>query len=99
MRIVEGFCLRELLGETIAVPTGSAAEQLSGLVSLNETGAFLFRLLQAEQTEQSLVDALLDTYDTDRNTAAADVSSFLRIMEENALLIREPVVSEKGAEQ
>ncbi len=89
MRISAGFCLRELLGEYIAVPTGAAAAQLSGLVSLNESGAFLFRLLEQEQTEEKLVDALLQEYEIDRPTAQADVRTFLKVMRDNELLIED----------
>ena len=90
MRIVSGFCLREILGETIAVPTGTAAEHLSGLVSLNETGAFLFRVLQTEQTEQTLIQALLDEYDTTQETASLDVQRFLETMRRHNLLVEQP---------
>ena len=58
MRIVEGFCLREVLGEKIVVPTGAAAAKLSGIAVLNETGEFLFQLLQTEQTEETLLAAM-----------------------------------------
>ena len=45
MRIMEGFHLRSIAGEMIAVPTGAVATKLSGLAILNETGQFLFELL------------------------------------------------------
>ena len=54
MHIVSGFILREVVGETVAIPSGDSAHFLSGLVALNETGAFLFRLLKSEHTEDSL---------------------------------------------
>lgn len=98
MKIVDGFCLRELLGETIAVPTGAAAEHLSGLVSLNETGAFLFRLLQSEQSRQDLVSALLDAYEVDEATAQKDVTTFLEIMEKNRLLSNAPPGGKEGCQ-
>ncbi len=87
MRIASGFCLRSILGETIAVPTGEAATCLSGLVSLNETGAFLFEKLQTDQTADSLIHALLEEYDTDPETARRDVCRFLEIMSQHNLLI------------
>lgn len=86
MKIVEGFCLREILDETVAVPTGQAAESLSGLISLNETAAFLFRQLQSEQTEGSLVKSLLENYETDQETASRDVNRFLEVMRRHGLL-------------
>ena len=89
MRLISGFCLRNILGETIAVPSQEAARQLSGLASLNETGEFLFRLLESEQTDQSLIKALTDNYEVDVQTATADVHSFVQILRDNNLLVEQ----------
>ena len=43
----------------------------------NPTAAFLFELLQTEQTEDSLVAALTEKYDVDADTARADVREML----------------------
>ena len=86
MHIVSGFILREVVGETVAIPSGDSAHLLSGLVALNETGAFLFRLLETEQTEEALIQAMLKEYDTDPATAAADVAQFLDMLRQHQLL-------------
>lgn len=86
MQIVNGFCIRKILDETVAVPIQEAAHRLSGLVSMNETGEFLFQLLQSKQTKESLVEALLENYEIDKETATADVESFVKILQENNLL-------------
>lgn len=91
MRLIEGFCIRRIIDETIAVPTREAAHRLSGLVSMNETGEFLFQLLQTSQTKESLVKALMENYDTDQQTAEADVTAFVAILQENHLLEEDPV--------
>ena len=90
MRITPGFVVRQIAGETIAVPSGPSAQSLSGLLALNGSGEFLFNLLQTEQTQESLVQALLDTYEVDADTACADVSEFLGILRENGILIEDP---------
>lgn len=86
MRIVPGFVVRQIVGETIAIPSGDAARQLSGLLSLNGSGKLLFDLLQSEQTHASLVNALLDNYDIDPPTAEADVSEFLQTLRDADVL-------------
>ena len=86
MRIVPGFVLRQIAGEVIAVPAGPAARRLSGLAALNETGHFLFQLLQTEQTEASLLQALLDEYEIDEDTARADIGEFLELLRTNDML-------------
>lgn len=90
MRITPGFVVRQIAGETIAVPSGPSAQSLSGLLALNDSGEFLFNLLQTEQSQESLVQALLDTYEVDRGTACADVVEFLGILRENNILIEDP---------
>lgn len=87
MQIIPGFCVREILDEIVAIPTGAAALRFSGVISLNELGKFLFALLQQEQTPESLVAAVTDSYDVDEQTARADVEDFLRSLREKKLLI------------
>ncbi len=87
MRIVPGFVVRQIAGETIAIPSGPAAQALSGLLALNGSGKLLFELLQAERTEQELVQAVLDEYEVDADTARDDVAEFLDILRQNGILI------------
>ena len=87
MRVVSGFVVRQIAGETIAIPTGAAARELSGLIALNGSGKTLFELLQTEQTQEALAQALLDSYEVDAATAQADVAEFLDILRSNGVLI------------
>ena len=87
MHIVPGFVVRQIAGETIAIPAGPAARELSGLLALSGSGQFLFDLLQTEQTEDSLVQAVLDAYEIDEATARADVVEFLEILRTNGVLV------------
>ena len=89
MRIVEGFCIRDLMGETVAVPTEAAAKQFSGLLTLNEVGAFLFQFLQAECTRADLLAALTNEYEVERSVAEADIDVFLDSLRAAELLIEE----------
>lgn len=89
MRILEGFCLRDILGEKIAVPTGAAAAKLSGIAAMNETGEFVFNLLQTEQTEETLLTALLDEYDVPEEVAREDLAELLAVFRRYGLLVEE----------
>ena len=89
MKLVEGFCTRKILDETIIVPTGEAARCLSGLIAVNETGEFLFRLLQTEQTMENLVAELLNEFEVDKETAEADVVAFVNTLKDNNMLVVE----------
>lgn len=87
MHIVPGFVVRQIAGETVAIPAGTAARALSGLLALNGSGKLLFELLQSPQSEDSLVQSLLEQYEIDEPTAKADVAEFLQTLRENGVLI------------
>ena len=40
MKISENYIMREIAGEYIVVPTGRAAMDFKGLISLNDVGLF-----------------------------------------------------------
>lgn len=83
------FMLRQIAGESILVPTGAAAAHFNGLISLNDTGVFLWNALQQSRSEAELVALVLQEYEVESDTAAADVSAFLARMGEAGLLISE----------
>lgn len=87
MRIAPGFIVRQIAGDTVAIPSGESAHRLSGLISLNESGKFLFEMLQTEQTENSLVQAMLENFEVDAITAKQDVVEFISILQECNLLV------------
>lgn len=87
MHIPKGFHIRQILDETIAVPSGEISKDFSGIISLNEVGQFLFELLQTEQSKESLLRALLDSYDVPEEIAQADIDDFLSHLRSAGLLI------------
>lgn len=89
MHIVPGFIVREIAGDTVAIPSGAAASKLSGLIALGGSGKFLFELLQTPQTEESLLSAMLDTFEVDEATALADIREFLDTLRKGGVLIED----------
>ena len=86
MKTSRDFILREIAGEYILVPTGEAAVRLNGLIALNELGCFIFQTLQTEQTEQTLVDAIVAEYNVTREEAAADAQAFVQQLAQDGVL-------------
>lgn len=87
MKVSNEFILREVAGEYILVPVGAAAVKLNGLITLNEIGAFIFKVLQKEQTEESVVKKILEEYEIDFETATEDLKAFLQQMREIGVLV------------
>ena len=77
MEIKLNFVLREIAGETLLVPTGKTALNLNGMLTLNEAGAEIWKLLPEVRDEEELVIRLLQEYDVSEETLRADVSEFL----------------------
>ena len=82
MKIKEGFILRKVGIQYVVAATGKASENFNGMMRLNETGAFAFRLLQAGITEEELVSRVVAEYDVSEDTARADVARFLAALGE-----------------
>ncbi|MBR2337106.1 MAG: PqqD family protein [Clostridia bacterium] len=77
MRVKSGFVVREVGGKKYAVATGEAARSFKGMLSLNDVGATIFKLLQHDTTEEAIVNAILDEYDADSEIVKADVANFV----------------------
>lgn len=78
MKIKDGFILRQVADTYIVVAVGEEAKKANVMVTLNETGGFLWEKLTTGATEDELVEAILDTYEIDEETARADVNAFIQ---------------------
>ena len=87
MKAREEFMLREIAGEAILVPTGDAALEINGLISLNGSGVMLYRMLQQGTTEDAMTAALLEEYEVTEETAKADVRKFIDKMQKSNILL------------
>lgn len=85
MKLKDGFILRDVAGQTIVLPSGDDMD-LNMMITLNDTGKFLWQLLQNDTSEQALVSALLSEYDVNKETAQIAVSAFVAKLNENGFL-------------
>ena len=69
MKLKDGFILRDVAGQTVVLPSGEEMD-LNMMITLNDTGKFLWELLEAEKSAAELVSALLSEYDVDEATAS-----------------------------
>ncbi len=77
MKVNPQFVLREIADEYLLIPIGEQADRLHGMLKLNEEGAFLWKQMEKEQTEETLFRALLNEYQVEADTAKKDISVFL----------------------
>ena len=85
MKIKEGYIVRLVAGSYVVVSTGEKTVDFNGIMTLNETGNFLWEKLLVDTTKEELVEAMLKEYDVDAATATADIEAFLKKLEEAGL--------------
>lgn len=85
MKIRDNYILRSVAGENLVVSVGSNVN-FNSVMTLNETGKFLWENLLSDTEEKDLVEALLAEYNVDRATAERDVAAFINKLKENNVL-------------
>lgn len=78
MKIKSEFILRKLAGENVVIFLSEDFQ--NKVVTLNETGALLFDILKNDTDKEGLINALLDEYDIDYDTASKDVEGFIETL-------------------
>ena len=86
MKVQNEFVLREIAGDYVIIPTGKTVLTFNGLITVNEVGADLWKMLQSELTFDDLLKGILDTYDVDEETAREDIQEFLDTLIEGGIL-------------
>ena len=77
MKVKLEFVLREIAGDILLVPAGKTALDLNGMLTLNEIGAEIWKMLPEVQGEEEIVERLLREYDAEPAQVRADVAEFL----------------------
>lgn len=85
MKLKEGYIVRNVAGQIVVLPTGDELD-LNLMITLNETGKFLWNILENGATEDELVAAVLASYDVDEETAKSAVVSFVSKLNEHGFL-------------
>ena len=89
MRLKDGFVVREIAGEWVAVAVGTRTAEFPGIIALSETAAFVWRLMEKDNTVEHLTSALVEVFDVEYDKAEKDVESFVNNLKEKDLLDNE----------
>ena len=76
-KIKEGFVLRQIKDNYIVVALGKASKEFNGMMNLNETGAFIWNLLNGENTVDDIVGKMTKEYDVSEEIAREDLEGFI----------------------
>lgn len=86
MKIKEDFILRKVADSYVVVPVNNMSLDFNGIINLNETGAFLFRLLQNGADREELLSKLLDEYEVTPQKAEKDIDLFIEKVKDADIL-------------
>ena len=81
MKLNENFVLRQVAGSWIVLSVADKTVDFNGMLTLNETGLLLWRLLEKESSREALAQALTDEYEVTYEQALADVDEYLDYLE------------------
>lgn len=86
MKLKGNFIHREIAGEHMLVPIGNENMNRNGLFVLTAVAARILELLPECETQTQIVDAIVNEYDVDRETAEADVAELIANLKELQLI-------------
>ena len=73
---------RKTGSEYVLVPVTNNIADMNSVYTLNETGAFIWDLIDGNRNVEEIIDVLIAEYDTDRETATKDIFDFVENMKE-----------------
>lgn len=86
MKINPDYIKRCIADENIVVPTGESADLLHGIIKLSDTAAFLWDCIQAEMTNQKIVEQFINEYDITEEKAYDVVQQFISALKQAGCL-------------
>lgn len=77
MQIREGLVLRRIADLDVVIPIGNNIADFNGIISLNETAAFLWKRLTLKEELPHIMEALIEEYDVNPEIARKDIEQFI----------------------
>lgn len=78
--------LREIAGSWVVVPLGARVVEFNGLISLTETSALIWKMIEEGSTKEQILAKILSEYDVDEKTAKKDIDEFIQTATEKGLI-------------
>ena len=86
MKIKYNFVVREVADKMVAIAVEENPESFNGMLTLNDSGAFIFKLLQEGADMNTLVAKFLKEYDATREQAENTITKFVEKLREANLI-------------
>ncbi len=76
-KIRDGFTVRTIGEQHMAVPTGKMTSEIHGMIALSESGMLLWKALEKGASADELAEILTENYEVDRAVALEDTLKFI----------------------
>lgn len=86
LKLDKEYVLRQIGDDYVIVPVGKAALGFNGMLTVNETGAFLWEELVKGTNKGELLRTLMDNYEVTQEEAEKDIDEFLDVLYKNNIL-------------
>lgn len=86
MKIKKELIKRSIAGDTILVPVGKTVYDSNGLFVLNEVAASIWDVLGDCETQDEIVDKILEEYEVSKEEAERDTAEFLGTLREMQII-------------
>ena len=83
MKIAQGFELKKIADSFVVIPTGKNTVDFTAMITINETGAFIWNILTEGATIEQVAQKMCECYGIDMTTAVEDAKEFIKILEDN----------------
>ncbi len=77
MKLKDGFVLRQVAETWVVLPLGPTTIDFNGMLTLNESGAMLWKVLEQGGNKEDMTNMLTSEYDVSYEDALTDVNAFI----------------------
>ncbi len=86
MKIKDGFITRKVGDKIVAITVGEHTKDFNGMITLNDTGHFIWKCLEKDTDKESIANEVIKEYDISTADAMAEIDKFIAELEKNGIL-------------
>lgn len=86
MKIKDGFILKDVAGSKIVIATGSAKLNFNGVITFNDVGAEVFKMLDGTHTVEEIISHIAADYGVSEDIVKTDVEKLIEKMRNHKLI-------------
>ncbi len=86
MKLKIDFIVKNVADKTVAIAVDGNEAGFNGMLTLNDTGGFIFECLKEDTTVESIAKRFLEEYDCTREQAVNTIENFVGKLREAGLI-------------